>query len=558
MGAPSNRRHERQRDVAVAAAMALAAIASAVWCRLLDPALPVPASSSPSSSSASPAAAERLVAEPSSPDGSADDLAEPTHTPAESTESESTESEHTAQATSAPPPAPRPTEVVGGCTVCVVDDSERPVAGATVTTIDGERDLAVVRTDDAGIAAVTKDGGSVRVTAAGHWPTTTAVLATIGPCRITLVRAPRLRGSVFAADGTPHGGARVALLPTLDGRRGWPASLPPQAPVTSTDASGAFELPWPDANVHDLVATAPGAAPTVVAALRADPFATAPVVLVLAAPARLAGSARRADRPLPHARVEVWSSTWTGAPAAGASPWLVGQLLAATSTDATGAFAIEGLPFGGAWAVLPDEGGAAIRLELRAGALTTVQFEAALRATLAGELRPPSAGAELFLFASGRCLHTVRTTAEGAFTFPPVPPGRYLVGAAADPAVVHAVVQDFVLGGGGTGGQVVDLAAGETRRVIVAATTTAVGGISGQAFVAGQPAHDHFVVLESVPPVGARRRRAVVADGGAFHFASLAPGDYDAQLVRVDGRVLARSPCRVCCGGDTTLTLAPP
>ena len=545
MGAPSNRRHERQRDVAITAAMALAAIASAVWYRLTDPALPVP-------SPPAPAAVERVVAEPSPPDWIAVGLAEPTLTPAESIESEDT-----ARATNAPPPAPRPTEVVGRCMVCVVDDGEHPVAGATVTTIDGERDLAVVRTDDAGIAAVAKDAGIVRVTAAGHWPTTTAV-ATIGPCRITLVRAPRLRGSVFAADGTPHGGARVALLPTLEGRRGWPASLPPQAPMTSTDASGAFELPWPDANVHDLVATAPGAAPTVVAALRADPFATAPIVIVLTAPARLAGNARRADQPLPHARVEVWSSTWTGAPAAGASPWLVGQLLAATSTDATGAFSVGGLPFGGAWAVLPDEGGAAIRIELQAGALTTVQFEAALRATLAGELRPPSPGAEVFLFASARCLHTVRTTADGAFTFPPVPPGRYLVGGAADPAAVHAAVQEFLLGSHGTGSQVVDLAAGEARRVILASATTNVGGLSGQAFVAGQPASGHFVVLESVPPIGARRRRAVVADRGAFHFGSLVPGDYDALLVDGDGNVLVRRSCRVHCGGDATLILVQP
>lgn len=547
MGAPSNRRRGHRRDGALAAATALATIGCAFWCRLADSALPAP-------SSPSPAAVEQILVEPSLP---------PAWSPANLVEATPAAAEGTAPtkaalATNARPPAPRPPDVVSGSTVCVVDDSERPVAGAIVTTIDGERDLAVTRTDDTGIAALAQEGGSIRVTAVEHWPTTMTVTTTNGPCRITLVRAPRLRGSVFDADGTPRRGARVALLPTLASRRGWPASLPPQVPVTETDASGAFELPWPDANVHDLVATATAAAPTVVSGLHAGLCSTAPVAVVLTAEARVAGSARLADRPLPHARVEVWSSTSTIGPAADAAPWRGGQLLAATSTDATGAFAIEGLPPGGAWAVLPDEGSSAFRIELQAGALTTVQFDAALRATLAGELSQAGPGAEVFLFASARCLLTVQTTADGAFTFPPVPPGRYLVGGAVDPAAVHAAVQEFLLRGHAPAGQVVDLAPGESRRVVLAPAATNVGGLTGQAFVAGQPASGHFVVLESVPPIGARRRRAVVADHGGFHFGALVPGDYDALLVGGDGNVLVRSPCRVRCGGDATLILVQP
>lgn len=443
--------------------------------------------------------------------------------------------------------------------VAVVDDREQPVAGAVVTTIDGERDLARARTDATGRAVVSLPG-TVRVTAAGHWPTTTVVPRQGGSCRIELARAPRLRGLVFAADGTPRAGARVVLLPMLANRRGWPMTLPPQAPVAVADARGAFELPWPDAGLHDLAVTATGDAPTVVPALRAGSVDTAPLVVVLAAAAQLTGRAQVGARPLPHARVEVWSAAEPGAAAAPAvaTPWLGGQLLATTATDGVGAFTFAGLPPGTAWAILPDEAEAAVRIELRAGVPATVQLDAAPRATLGGELDPRQAGAEVFLFGRGRCLHTVVTTATGAFTFPPVPPGCYLVGSAEDPAAVHTTVQEFVLHGRGAGGQVVDLTAGASRQVVVPAGGVATGGIEGVAFVAGQPAGGHAVVLESVPPVGARRRRTEADAGGAFRLESLPLGDYDVQLVANDGRVLARAPCRVQRGGGTTLTLVSP
>ncbi len=452
--------------------------------------------------------------------------------------------------------APAPSvvgEPVAGRVVLVVDDSGAPIEMATVVVIDGERDFATARSDEKGRAVLPAPAQHVRGSAVGHWPATLALVGD-GDAVLRLPRAPRLVGRVFAPDGRPLAAAEAALLPAIAGRRAFPSVLPPGACVGRSDASGRFELPWPLDASHDLVVRARGTGGAVVPALTAAACGGEQVVL-MSVSARVhgtvAGAVPRGDGP-----IEVWS----GAPDA-ARPRLGplgpppdGQWLAQASLHGD-AYAVDDLPSGPAWVVWPDAG-AAVACVLVAGASLRVDLAAAAPALVAGTVASGS-GVEVFLYGGPRYTHVVRTAAHGAFAFPPVPPGDYLLGATGASSSLHGLVQEWLLHGRSDHARSLTVRAGERLDVDLPSPQPGVGAIAGHAHRAGVPAATCAVEVESVPFVGARRRRLAVDAQGAFACGELPPGEYDVRLVLGETE-LARVACRVRAGAPTTVTLVSP
>ncbi len=442
--------------------------------------------------------------------------------------------------------------------VRVLDDRRQPIPAATVTVIEGERDLHPSRSDSNGEAAVPEWAQRVRGTAPGHWPAELA-LGNGGERCVLLPRARLLHGRVFLADGRPAVQATLALLASVPHRCAFPASLPPAATRTQSDAKGAFSLPWPDPGVHDLVVRAAGTGGAVLAGLSATECGTAPLLVHLQHGASLVGTVLDAAALPIRARLEVWSrSAVPGTPRLGPAD-VAGdeQLLQTTQANADGTFAVDDLPAGPAWLVCPDLG-ARVAVTLAAGTTASAQLAVPAAAQVRGRV-DTAQPTTVFLFGGARHTHRTRSAADGAFEFPPVPPGRYLLGAVADDAApgMHAAVQQFLLLGHCDHAHEYVLAAGEQRHVLVPAPTPPSGAVAGQAFVEGQPAVAFAVVLDPIPYVGARARTLAIAVDGSFHGSDLVPGDYEARLVTA-GKTSASATCRVLAGSTSTLLLTAP
>lgn len=436
------------------------------------------------------------------------------------------------------------------------------IAGARAIATAGERDLAQAVADDNGVAIVPSDTATLRAQAAGFWPALATLppvepmAAGVGPARIVLQRAPLLRGRVFAASGAPQAHADVALLTAVDGRLAWPSTLPPDAITTRTDATGAFVLPWPRPHTCDLVVCAAGAAPCVLSHLDANECEREQVV-VLCVEAGVRGLAHRAGLPWPTGAIEVWSRA-AGAHVASTSlgppmPWCAGQLLARGTTATDGTFELAALPAGAAFVVL-SQAAVGVPVDLVAGSQANVELAVPARARLHGELRAGGGGAA-FLFGGASWSRCVDAGADGSFTFGEVPPGRYLVGAAAADGAraMHDAVQAWMLGQPLPNTRVIGCAAGETQTLVLSPTQLVLGALRGSAFADGVAAVGDTLTAEPVPFRGAWRKRAVVDDRGEFHIASLMPGDYEVLWWHA-GTEVARAACRVH-GGETRILL---
>jgi hypothetical protein len=450
-----------------------------------------------------------------------------------------------------------PNADANGIVVRVVDPERRPIGAAVVTVIAGERDLARETTGPDGRTTLPSWSAAVRASALGHWPTTANVANTGAVHELILAKAPRLRGRVFRNDGRVQAGADVILLPVVADRSGAPNALPPDTPKVRTDDRGAFELPWPDPAPRDLIVTAEGAGAAVCAALTAASCGGAPLVIVLADEARLVGLVHADSGPRPRG-IEIWTTTVAALPGhlGPPAPAHFGQLLASAPVDGRGAFAVGGLPAGEVWLAEPASG-AAVRFELEPGAVRHAVLATPAPAHVDGVVSGTTAGVTVFLFGGARWSFTTECRADGTFTFPPVPPGRYLLGTATVLApALHAAVQDFVLRGRGDAARVIEIAAGECHHARLDSPAATTGGIVGRAFVGSESPTAFTVLVDSVPWAGARRQRTTLADDGTFELRDVAPGEYDVRLLRGDSPV-ANVPCRVRAGTATSLTLTP-
>ena len=449
----------------------------------------------------------------------------------------------------------------------VVDDAGAPIAGAIVTAVDGERDLASVVTDLRGEVQVrdVPDAFDFQVTARGFLPQRGHRAATEARTRVVLAAAPRLHGRVFDAAGKPIAGARAVLLPVVAGRLVPPPALPPHTPEAWTDADGRFLVPWPDTAPRDLVVTANGFAPCVAAALSAERQGETAFAVTLFDGAFVVGTARDpAGTPLANVGVELW---WTGSStvprSVSAVPWPEGRLLAQTTTAADGSFAFRDLPACDLAVVglLPTHGGSSWRGPLLHGAGAEVELVAATAASVRGTVRGARPGAVVFFYEGPRFLRTAAVATDGSFALDDLPPGRYLVGTAVPPVgdTLHLAVQARITGRGPDLATEIDLAPGERRELALTAPATTTGVAVGTAVVGGRPAVAHRVVLRSVTGEGAWVRRTVVAEDGSFACADLQPGDYDVELCATDdARPLATQGCRVFAGQATRVTLIAP
>jgi hypothetical protein len=437
--------------------------------------------------------------------------------------------------------------------VLVVDDAAAPIAGATVVVMDGERDFEVARSDEQGRAFLPATASHVRGSAVGHWPATLAFCSD-GEAVLRLPRAPRLVGRVFAPDGRARAAVDAVLLPAIAGRRAFPSALPPAAWVGRSDASGRFELPWPLDAPHDLVLRAPGTGGAVLPALTAAACGSE-LGVWLTAPARVHGTVAGV-LPRGVGGIEVWSGAAdAGRPRFGPpGPPPDGQWLARAALRGD-AYAADDLPPGPAWIVWPDAG-AAVACVLVAGSDLRVDLVAAAPALVGGTVGNGN-GAEVFLYGGPSYTHVVRAAEHGAFAFPAVPPGDYLLGAVGASSSLHTAVQECLLHGRSDHARWLVVRAGERRVVDLPAPQPSVGAIAGQAHRAGVPAAACTVVVESVPFVGARRRRLDVDAQGAFGCAELPPGEYDVRLL-LGATELARVACRVRAGTSTNVALVAP
>ena len=466
-----------------------------------------------------------------------------------------------------PPPTWLPATATAdeAITVLVVDAAALPIADAEVVLIADQRDFARTRTarDGRAVFATTPLAVACRASAFG-WLPVQAPLPSPGQCvRVELQRAPCVHGRVFAPDGLAMPGVEFVLLPAVVGRRGLPPALPPQCRTVRSDARGDFRLPFPIAMPHDLIGWVAGCAPLVMPALQPSD-GDVPLWLTLIRGARLCGEARHGDTRLANVAIELWLAPSTTQPVAFGpdEPWHGGQLLARTTTDHRGDFTFAELPEGRAWLTLaevPWRGH--VEVPLARGESRQVTLPAVATARLHGTVDGEVAGWRVFVFGGPALLHTPAIAVDGAFTEVELPPGRYLVGVAAEPIApaLHAALQHFQLDGRTDLAEVVTLQAGEQRELRLTSPAPVHGALTGMAFVAGVPAREHRVVLETVPSVGARRRTVNVRDDGSFELAALSAGEWQASLwAQAGGAPLATAPCRVLRGAVTQVTLAQP
>jgi hypothetical protein len=453
-----------------------------------------------------------------------------------------------------PPPPTLPTLLV-----TVSDAAGAAIAGAAVTAIDGEHDLAQTRTDPSGRAAVPAATHTVRATAAGYWPRTQAITA--GHTTLTLATAPRLRGRVFDATGHPAAGADIAVLAVVADRASAPPLLPPQAPRTTTLDDGSFVIAWPAPAPHDVVVRAHGAGPLVLAALPPAACDGAPLLLTLPAPACVRGELAPTGDP-GGTRIELWRHappSRLGSDLGPARPWRHGQLLAATTAAPDGTFVLQDLPAGPAYVVAPNTNAAKF-VTLTAGATTYAELPGAATTQLCGAVAGASTHdeAHVFVYGGEGRLWTAPVGA-GHFAFTVPAPGRYLVGTTIGDVMpaVHAAVQDAIAGAGVLARRV-EVWPGATVPLHLPAPRALLGRLQGR--VVGTTTATELIV-DRVPADDCRRRRASRQPDGSFTVPALVPGDYEVRLVAADGTTVAHTTCHVdaSCGGTAaTVTLVVP
>ncbi|HEB53703.1 MAG TPA: hypothetical protein ENI87_10665 [bacterium] len=416
-------------------------------------------------------------------------------------------------------------------TVVVYDRTGAPIAGARVVAFAGEHDLAAAVSGLDGVARMAEQpiGTAFRVRSRGHVPYVGSLAGAL--TRVTMAPAPRLRGRVFTCAGEAVQGARIALLAPVAGRRTAPVQMPPDAHVAYSMADGAFAVPWPDERARDVVVTAAGFAPVVVAALAA---ADQPEHLTVTLPpgARLAGRLVDAGgRAVAAAIVEVWSVATSGpvaAPGLGVrKPYRTGVPLRSARSGADGRFACADLPPGAVWVACR---GQAEVVMLAAGEVRAVELRLAMPATIAGEA---SAGAGTAVFLRGDEVRRAAVGLDGRFRFEGVLPGRYLVGVARAPFAehVHAVTQQFLVAGHSPHALVVDVGAGEHRELHLAPAECATGCVAGRVLVHGPSANGRAVAAVPVDGPHTRRRQASVRADGSFRIEGVLPGRYRVRVL---------------------------
>ncbi len=463
-------------------------------------------------------------------------------------------------------PSPPSADERPAATFLVVDEQGAPVGGARVTAIDGEHDLASGFADAAGELQLrgAPSAFDYRATCVGYWPATGHRADAGTTTRIVLPLAPRLRGRVFDQAGAPLAGVRTVLLAPVPGRGGGPAELPPRTPMAFTDSRGFFDLAWPDAEPRDLLVRQHGYAPFVQPAITAAAQGKVLLTITLQPAASVQGTARRDDgSPLVGATVEVWSTYELlagGRP--GSLPWRELELLGRATTDRAGAFAIDDLPFCATAAVelAPEHGAGTWRGPLPAGSVTRVGLVAAAMARVRGTVVGGTRLDRVYLYGGPRVVRSQRVGADGSFAFGDVPPRSYLVGVATPPLAetLHRISQDWIVGGETPFATAIELQPGEVRTLTLSRPIPTTGSVAGAAFVGGQPAARHEVVLRPVTGEGAFVRRATVNPSGAFLCEGVRPGDYEAELRSAEGTLLVRQSCRVVVDQATVVTLIAP
>jgi hypothetical protein len=450
----------------------------------------------------------------------------------------------------------------------VVDGEGGAIANATVTLSLGERDLARGTTDREGAVRVRVPASPCAwcVTAPERWPMTGTLAGDAATVRVVVGAAPWLRGRVFDAAGRAVAGARAMLLPVVANRVGPPCGTAGDAPRARTDRDGVFALAWPDAAPRDLVVTARGHAPVVLAALA---VATAPgdVVVTLPPAAAIRGVVHGENgAPLAGARVDVWLPEARPLPPRlaqlGPSGRIDGQLLAAATTALDGTFAFGDLPAANVVVALANgDGDAVARVATVPGAVIEVALAAAPLATLRCRVDGEHAAGAMVFVHGGAAL--ARTAPAAAATFAGVPPGRYLVGTALAPfdEHVHAVMQQYLVYGAVAGALLADVGPGEDRTLALPAPIAVFGSVRGRVLAPGAST-GLVVALEpsaGVEHAGALRREAAAASDGSFELTAVLPGDYDARVrQRGAAAIVAAAPCRVRAGTVTELLLNAP
>lgn len=234
---------------------------------------------------------------------------------------------------------------------------------------------------------------TVQVSARGYAPASLPELAvragrTTDVGRIRLTRGATVRGQVVTPDDSPVPGATIRAVQPQPTAMNWG-----DAPTSSSDASGLFELTGVPPGTADVIASHPGHAEGRVRGIETDPARAVEVRIVLGRGGRIEGTARRRD----------------GGSLAGAFVQARRQYSFETprgQVGPDGSFAIERVPAGRARValMLPGGGGrsssAAMReVDVREGETVTVDLVLASilvsgRVTRAGD---PVAGARVNL-----------------------------------------------------------------------------------------------------------------------------------------------------------------
>ena len=220
--------------------------------------------------------------------------------------------------------------------VSVRDERDQPIAGATVTLIEGTSPTETTGADGTVTFRGVGDGWTaVRASATGHGPATATVR--IGKAQrqaevtVTLARGAAVSGVVVDERGAPIAGAKVMAT---DVSATWDPGGGDREPAT-TSASGEFTIPALAAGSYRLTAADETHAPASSEPITVDgERPTTGVRIVMPAGARLAGRVvDTAGKPVPYATVKVSGTEWA-----------TDMVFRQAAADDRGQFAVDALP----------------------------------------------------------------------------------------------------------------------------------------------------------------------------------------------------------------------
>jgi hypothetical protein len=410
-------------------------------------------------------------------------------------------------------------------------DTGAPVAGIRVVGTQNDA-IAAPATPDAGRVVTRTDAngrfelaglanGRFALSAGGRGRGVARRQSVRVGSRLDLVLFPSgsIVGTVLGDDGRPVPGAVVSAAAGMWGAGG----------TEPVDARGAYEIHGLAPASYDVIAHAPGLAPTVVAGVTIERRTDAPVDLVLRPGARVVGRLVDGDDRAVAGQVALGELDGRSVPRALVAPFTV-------EAGADGRFAIDGVPVGAHVLGVNAPALARQRVDVRVRAAerqvdvgdVRLEVGTAIRGRVRSKARQPIADAAVrtYLEKTGDSVEA-RSEPDGKFVLPGLEPGTYRVVAEA--------------AGYGT-----EERTSETNGDPLELVLSPAGVITGRAVDDhGQPLEAFTVVADTGGDFGADRRTADLSesssDDGSFRLSNVPAGRY-ALVVSAPQRLSATVP----------------